>query len=377
MPSAHSPHPPRAPGFWTLQIAGWLAFGVAMGLSRLAQYPLGYMLLTKSVLMALGFVISLGLRALYRRLLHRNLTLPRLIVIATVVSYAAAILWTALYNVADASIVEWYLRRVPRGFTFTGGALYHAFVLVAWSVLYIGARHHAQLQAERERALRAETLASGARLQALRYQINPHFLFNTLNAVSTLVVERRTAEATRMIARLSDFLRLTLEDRAGDEVPLAEEIDFVQRYLDIEQVRFGDRLRLSIAIAPDAREAMVPALILQPLVENAVRHGIAVREEGGQVAMAAERIGGVLRITVSDDGAGLGGANPRGIGLTNTRERLRTLYGSAQVMELESPPAGGLRVVLELPYRPAAGAVVDVAGEVEPPRAADAVAVRS
>ena len=368
--------PPRTPGFWSLQIAGWLAFGVAMGLSRVAQYPFGYMLATKSVLMVIGFAITLGLREVYRRLLAREPSLSRLIVLATVISYAAAIAWTAAYNVADAAIVEWYFGRPPSGFSFTGGALYHAFVLVAWSVLYIGARHHAQLQAERERALSAETLASGARLQALRYQLNPHFLFNTLNAVSTLVVERRTAEATRMIARLSDFLRLTLENRASDEVPLAEEIDFAQRYLDIEQVRFGDRLQMSIDIAPDARDASVPALILQPLVENAVKHGIATREEGGRIAVRAERIGAALRITVSDDGPGLGAVYAAGIGLANTRERLRTLYGAAQRMELQSPPEGGLRVVLELPFRPATDTAHDMLGEPTAPLDDAALGVR-
>ena len=340
------------PGFWTLQIAGWLAFGVAMGLSRIARYPLGYMFATKTALMVLGFAITLGLRAIYRPLLARELSLGRIILVATVVSYAAALVWTALYNVADAAIYEWYFERPLRNVSLTGGALYHAFVLVAWSVLYVGAREHMQLQAERERALRAEALASGARLQALRYQINPHFLFNTLNAVSTLVVERQTADATRMIARLSDFLRLTLEERTGDEVPLAEELEFVQRYLDIEQVRFGERLQLEVSIAPDALDAVVPVLLLQPLVENAVKHGIATREDGGRIAIRAERRAATLRITVSDDGPGPGGAGPGpGIGLANTRERLRTLYGDAQRLELDASPHGGTRVVVELPFR--------------------------
>ncbi len=340
------------PGFWTLQIAGWLAFGIAMGLSRIARYPLGYMFATKTVLMVLGFAITLGLREIYRPLLARELSLGRIILVATVGSYAAALVWTALYNVADAAVYEWYFDRPLRNVSLTGGALYHAFVLVAWSVLYVGAREHMQLQAERERALRAEALASGARLQALRYQINPHFLFNTLNAVSTLVVERHTADATRMIARLSDFLRLTLEERAGDEVPLAEELEFVQRYLDIEQVRFGERLRLEVSVAPDALDAIVPVLLLQPLVENAVKHGIATREDGGRIEIRAERRAATLRITISDDGPGPGGAGPGpGIGLANTRERLRTLYGDAHRLELVASPEGGTRVLVELPFR--------------------------
>ena len=323
-----------------------------MGLSRVNRYPLGYMLATKAVLMVLGFVLTLGLRTLYRPLLARELPLGRIIVVATVVSYAAALVWTALYNLGDATIYEWYFGRPLRNVSLTGGALYHAFVLVAWSVLYVGAREHVQLQAERERALRAESLASGARLQALRYQINPHFLFNTLNAVSTLVVERHTAEATRMLARLSDFLRLTLDERTGDEVPLAEELDFAQRYLDIEQVRFGERLRLEISVAPEARDAMVPVLLLQPLVENAVKHGISTREEGGRIALLAECRGATLRITVCDDGPGPASTEGgRGIGLANTRERLRTLYGDAQRLEMRGSPDGGTQVVVELPCR--------------------------
>ena len=367
--------PVVTPGFWTLQIAGWLAFGVAMGLSRVARYPLGYMLATKTVLMVLGFVLTLGLRALYRPLLARELPLGRLIVVATVVSYATALVWTALYNLGDAAVYEWYFGRPLRGVSLTSGALYHAFVLVAWSVLYVGARQHVQLQAERERTLRAEALASEARLQALRYQINPHFLFNTLNAVSTLVVERHTAEATRMIARLSDFLRLTLDERAGDEVPMAEELEFVQRYLDIEQVRLGDRLRLEVSVAPDARDAIVPVLLLQPLVENAVKHGIATREEGGRIAITAERRGPTLCISVRDDGPGPGaGESGRGIGLANTRERLRTLYGDAQRLELVVPPDGGTQVTVELPFRAHAPEHVPVA-EPRPHRAVEAARV--
>jgi two-component system LytT family sensor kinase len=352
--SRSHPAPPVAPGFWTLQMAGWLAFGIAMGLSRIARYPLGYMLATKTVLMVLGFVLTLGLRGLYRPLLARELSLGRMILVATVVSYAAALVWTALYNVGDAAVYAWYFGRPLRNVSLTGGALYHAFVLVAWSVLYVGAREHMQLQAARERALRAEALASGARLQALRYQINPHFLFNTLNAVSTLVVERQTSEATRMIARLSDFLRLTLDERTSDEVPLAEELDFVQRYLDIEQVRFGERLRLEISIAPEALDAIVPVLLLQPLVENAVKHGIAAREDGGRIVVRAERRGATLRIVVADDGPGpAASGDGRGIGLANTRERLRTLYGAAQRLELGASPdgGGGTQVVVELPFR--------------------------
>ena len=132
--------------------------------------------------------------------------------------------------------------------------MYNAFTMLAWSVLYIGIRYYAALQAERERSLAAEAAAHQAQLEALRYQINPHFLFNALNAVSTLVTERRNDEASRMLARVSDFLRLTLTAPVRDEVALADEIDYVRQYLEIERVRFGERLRTEFDVAPDAWE---------------------------------------------------------------------------------------------------------------------------
>src|SRR4029079_9430806 len=185
------------------------------------------------------------------------------------------------------------------------GAVYNAFTMLAWSVLYIGIRYYAALQEERERSLRAEAAAHHAQLEALRYQINPHFLFNALNAVSTLVTERRNDEAARMLSRVSDFLRLTLTAPVREEVALADEIDYVRQYLEIEHVRFGDRLRTEIDVMPDACDAAVPAFVLQPLIENAVRHAIAPRESGGTITIEAQRAGDVLRVAITDDGPGI------------------------------------------------------------------------
>jgi signal transduction histidine kinase len=347
--------------FWPLQIAGWLAFGIAMALSRVGRYPIDYMVATKLALTAIGFVLSLGLRQLYRRLLRRDLSLAQMLAVTVVASYLVSLPWTAAYNLVDARIFEMLTGRhvaIDTVGKLFSGSVYHAFALLAWSVFYFAIKHY-------ERSVRAESLAHQARLQALRYQLNPHFLFNTLNAISTLVVDKRNAEAGKMIARLSDFLRMTLDRPDAEEVPLADEIEFVRRYLEIEQVRFGERLAVTIDVDDDAWTARVPALVLQPLVENAIRHAVAPREVGGRITIEARAVDGRLHLAVADDGPGLNGngngnglprTQCRGIGLSNTRERLAQLYGAAHRFELvsavRSPQSTpGLRAEIDLPLR--------------------------
>ncbi|HUQ80411.1 MAG TPA: histidine kinase, partial [Gemmatimonadaceae bacterium] len=350
--------PSALPSFWVLHAGGWLAYGLAMTLSRVGMFPLRYMVVTKGVLMAMGFVVSLGLRYVYRPMIRRGTPLLVLLVVAVAASYAASVLWTALDNYLDYPItvalgVADPGRRVM--FRPFNGAVYNAFTMLAWSVLYIGIRYYAALQTERERSLRAEAAAHHAQLEALRYQINPHFLFNSLNAVSTLVTERRNDEAARMLARVSDFLRLTLTAPVRDEVVLADEVDYVRQYLEIERVRFGDRLRTEVDVAPDAWEAAVPAFVLQPLIENAVRYAVAPREAGGSITLEARRVGDRLRISIVDDGPGVGdesrGNGTGRIGLANTRDRLRQLYGERGTLELVSAPGGGTRATVEIPFR--------------------------
>lgn len=247
----------------------------------------------------------------------------------------------------------------PRPFSWTaslGGAINAGFVLLAWSTLYFGVKYYQALEAERLRAVTAETLAREAELRALRYQIHPHFLFNTLNAISTLVTEGRRQEATRMIARLADFLRATLEGGSRDEVSLQDELFFVEQYLEIEKVRLGERLEVHLNIDPTVQSALVPHLLLQPLVENAIRHGISARRGIGQLTIQAGRNGGRIRILIADNGQGghmraaTASGNPVGIGLSNSEKRLRQLYGSDYRFELLWPEAGGCEVLVELPF---------------------------
>jgi two-component system LytT family sensor kinase len=203
--------------------------------------------------------------------------------------------------------------------------------------------------------LRAETAQlqaqlAEARLEALRMQINPHFLFNTLHAISALV-ERDPAGVRRMIARLSELLRYVLEKTDAPEVPLVQEFDFLQRYLEVMEIRFQGRLQVQTRIQPEVRDALVPHLILQSLVENAIKHGVSRMEGLGTIELSAERRGDWLRLVVRDNGPGMRGAElEEGVGLKNTRARLDQFYGSDQSLTLHDLESGGVEAVIEIPF---------------------------
>jgi two-component system LytT family sensor kinase len=210
-------------------------------------------------------------------------------------------------------------------------------------------------RALRDRELRAATLEARlaeARLQALELQLSPHFLFNTLNSIGALMYDDPRA-ADEMLTRLGELLRETLDRRGVQEVALRDELDLLERYLEIEKIRFEDRLRIDLAVAPDALDVAVPSMSLQPLAENAIRYAIAPRPEGGRIAISARRGDDRLLIVIEDDGPGIDPAAPprEGVGLANTRARLRGLYGEHQRFSLGDRPGGGLRIEIELPCR--------------------------
>ncbi len=231
---------------------------------------------------------------------------------------------------------------------------WHFNLLIYWVIVAVS---HAfdYYRKYRERELRTSELEkhlAQAKLQALQMQLNPHFLFNTLHSISSLM-HKDVEAADRMIARLSDLLRAALAGAATQQVTLRQELDLLQLYLAIEQVRFGSRLTVKMNIAPDTLDAQVPNLILQPLVENAIRHGIEPRARPGCIELQAHRQDGNLALRVSDDGAGLeeNGRIKEGVGLSNTRARLRELYGPAHRFELLRGQQGGVRVELSIPFR--------------------------
>ena len=207
-------------------------------------------------------------------------------------------------------------------------------------------------QAEQLKTLQLNAALADSRLSALKMQLHPHFLFNTLNSISTLMHEDVRA-ADEMVARLGDFLRLTLENSGEQVVTLAQEMNFINCYLEIENVRFGERLTLERKVAPEVLQARVPNLILQPLIENAIKHGISRQIRPGKISIRAGRTGEKLQLQVEDDGPGLQNGNAGGaggIGLANTRARLFNLYGDNQRVEMKNAEPQGLIVTVEIPF---------------------------
>jgi signal transduction histidine kinase len=229
----------------------------------------------------------------------------------------------------------------------------HLELLTYWGVVAVAHALEYYRQA-RERTLvtaQLEARLAQAQLEALKMQLHPHFLFNTLHAIGVLVRKADTAGSLRMLTGLSDLLRLTLDSVGRQLVPLKQELDFVDRYLAIEKVRFQDSLRVETHVAPETLDAPVPSFLLQPIVENAIRHGIGGRAGPGTVEIAARRADDRLIMTVRDDGAGLAPGWRPGVGLGNVRARLAQLYGAAHRLELERDPRGGTLVTVEVPWQ--------------------------
>ena len=241
---------------------------------------------------------------------------------------------------------SWILTTLPFGV-----AIYFALVGIEHALFYFAEARERETQAVRLAGQLAES-----RLGALRMQLNPHFLFNSLNAITVLVRDRNTAGAERMLDLLSDVLRQVLRADTAHETRLSTEIAFVERYLAIEQVRFSDRLQPRIAVDPAVREAVVPTFVLQPLVENALRHGIARKAGAGVLDVTARRDGEDLVLAVRDDGPGLETSSPAagsGVGLANTRARLATLYGDRASVVVTSASGGGTVATVRMPFRQA------------------------
>jgi len=341
--------------FWTLHVAGWLAYGLSQYLGTLLyeneyEKMAGYITVIVIATVS-GFLLSLELRYIYRRLWTRS---PRAIIVGALFScYLFALVWRVIINSAylqyTSDSMKWEMHSALE---FFGNAISSTYLLLCWTGIYFGMKYYESLQQQREATLRAATLAQEAQLKMLRYQLNPHFLFNTLNAISTLILDNENRTANQTVMRLSEFLRYTLDQDPMKKVTLRQEIEAMNLYLTTERLRFGDRLRLEFAIEERALEALVPSLLLQPLIENAVKFAVSPSEKGGTIRVEGRARGVMLELAVADDGPGLAtGAAPgagRGVGLRNTRDRLAVLYGERQrIATLDNKP--GLRVELGLP----------------------------
>ncbi|WP_115720611.1 sensor histidine kinase [Gallaecimonas mangrovi] len=336
--------------FWLLHTAGWLSYGVLFWISNYLAGSPGRYWIHIMFLCTSGWLLSLPLRYLYRRIWNFK---PRTIVVIIILaSMVAGAIWQFGRNFFFYAVL--YPSRAPDAWSgYYGYVVASVPILAAWSCLYFGIKYYRMLQLLNEKALKAANAAQQAQLRALRYQLNPHFLFNTLNAISTLIMVKENDTANRMVGGLAEFLRYSLEIDPIRRVPLEQEVRALEKYLAIEEVRFSDRLKVHWQIEPEARMALVPSLILQPLIENAIKYGVAGQIKGGNIWILGKRFGSDLLLEISDDGPGLGQgkSSSTGVGLANTKERLETLYGEDFAFTLSSREPSGLTVNIRIPYQ--------------------------
>jgi two-component system LytT family sensor kinase len=334
--------------FWSLHAVGWIGYGLSQYMGALLwSKPIEY---TQVILISTvwGFIVSAPLRYVCRRLWGRPL--KAMISVALVIAFLDALAWCIVVNWAyqrydPSHHVNFWVDLFVSGFRAT-------YLIAGWMGLYFGVRFYESMQFQREAALRASALAQEAQLKMLRYQLNPHFLFNTLNAISTLILDNRNATANSAVTGLSEFLRYTLDQDPMKKVTVAQEIEALDLYLNIEKMRFGPRLAIEFAIEDSATDVLMPSLLLQPLIENAIKYAVSPREEGGCIRIGAHLTGGTLQLEVSDDGPGMRNptrlANGRGVGIRNTCERLRVLYDERGHVDVTNTEPG-LRVALTFP----------------------------
>jgi len=347
--------------FWFLHTIGWGGAFLLRAASGIANGQPWEFAPTIALQVVTGYSITLLLSVIYRLIIDRT----------PAVTWGTTFLAVLFGSMIFAYIDVWAFQTIRQPTEESGfaslfiGALFMDVILIgAWTALYYAINFYVRAEEQQDQMLRLQAAATSAQLTMLRYQLNPHFLFNTLNSISTLVLMKQTEQATEMLSRLSSFLRYTLINEAEAKVPVAQEIETLKLYLEIEKMRFEERLRPRFEVDPDAEKGLIPSLLLQPLVENAIKYAVTPKEEGADITVSVRLAGDKLRITVADTGPGLSvGPKSRaamldqanvkstGVGMANTRERLMQAYGDDQRFEHALREGGGFEVLLELPYQ--------------------------
>lgn len=338
-----------SPSFWKIQIAGWLVYLVAIYITFLTVVPPeNYLSLfyVKAFRALTGFCLTCILRQIYLRF-AANFSIQSIILPVLVCALIFGCIWAGIE-------VVYYLLTVPNFNLATNAvrlpsyALDYAMTLTGWSALYFGIKYRRQWQTERDNRLEAVALANRAQLEMLRYQLNPHFLFNALNSIRASVDED-ASRAKQMITRLSNFLRYSLLDNSEKEVSLGEEIEAVQNYLAIEKIRFEEKLEVSFDVEEAARDFRVPCFLLNPLVENAVKHGLNKTTKPLEIRISARLKNDTLFLEIANTGSlqAKREADGTGIGLKNVRERLEKLFSSRASVNLQAEN-GWVRAIIEI-----------------------------
>jgi len=338
--------------FWILQSTGWSGYFILRSLSGFANSMGAMYIVHTALLTATGYSLTLLMASLFRRLIAMR---P---ILTLVMSLIAVIVAAATFSVIETWSVSTFLKPGlrPIGVEYMGAILLTFALLAAWAALYYGINYFLLLEHEINQRERLESQASTAQLAMLRYQLNPHFLFNTLNSISTLVLLKQTERANAMLARLSSFLRYTLVNEPTAKVTLAQEVETLKLYLEIEKMRFEDRLRPHFRIDPETIGARLPSLLLQPLMENAIKYAVTPSEGGADIWLTASREGQGVRIEVADNGDGdkeaaaMAASPSTGVGLANIRDRLAQAYGAAHGFASRKNEHGGYSVIIEIPF---------------------------
>ena len=348
--------------FWRLQLLGWGGAMLLRAMSAIANDQPPAFLVLVLIATITGFSISLVLAVIYRQLINQR-PLVTWGVTALILPF-----FVGLHAFIDAWVISLYRSESEASFAqlFVGVFYLDTTLLGAWSALYYATNFFIQIEEQNDQLIQLENQATTAQLAMLRYQLNPHFLFNTLNSISTLVLLKQTEPANAMLSRLSSFLRYTLVNEPAARVTIEQEVETLKLYLDIELMRFEERLRTTFNIEPATRNAMLPSLLLQPLVENAIKYAVTPQESGAEITIATQIDGHNLRIVVSDTGPGpqskvtesrisgvtFDGGQPvsTGVGLANIRDRLAQAYGDNHRFETLEPEQGGFAVLIEIPF---------------------------
>ncbi|MDA0819575.1 MAG: histidine kinase [Proteobacteria bacterium] len=365
--------------FWNLQLAGWGGAFLLRAAAAIANDQPLDLLAVIIVTTITGFSISLVLSVVYRQLISKQpfvtWGLTMIALLLGVALYASMETW--VHGIYSAGIVESTFAQRFIGFVYIPATL-----LGGWTALYFAMNYFLTVEEQADRLGRLEAQATSAQLAMLRYQLNPHFLFNTLNSISTLVLLKQTEPANAMLSRLSAFLRHTLIMEPGGIVTLAQEVETLQLYLDIERMRFEDRLRTEFTIDDEANGALLPSMLLQPLVENAVKYAVSPQEEGARIDLTAKVSNGRLQLEVSDTGPGVNGprqgsllelakqgaqqTTSTGVGLANIRNRLMQAYGDNHQFRTSSGSGGGFIVTIDIPFETVEEEAAETAQESAP-----------
>ena len=343
--------------FWTLQITGWLGYALFVFIAIIKpqfddpNFNLSGQIINLLVETCSGFLLSYLQWLFIRRIIH--LPLKRMLFF----SFSVAAVLGIVYNIIKLSafkviVYEQHWDQAWNMLEFGGWLLFSLTTMFAWTSIFFIMLYNTKLQKEHEKLLRAQTAAKDAQLQMLRYQLNPHFMFNTINAISTLIYKHENDKANEMLDKLCEFFRYSLDQHTKSNTTLKKELELLDLYLTIEKVRFGERLTISMNISKTTLFCEVPSMLLQPLVENSIKYAIEPRKEAGEITISTERQHDRLIISVLDNGAG-NNQNVRtglGIGMKNTKARLDAMFNGNYNINISENVNKGTAVVISIPY---------------------------